>query len=103
MKNLNFLLLLLILLNSCGGFREAGKVLRNEKTITTDEFLVEKKEPLVMPPEFKKIPEPGSLNSKQVDEKNRIKNILTREDIQKNNKKQTNSSDVEQSIIEQIR
>ena len=56
-----------------------------------------------MPPEFKKIPEPGSLTSKQVDEKNRIKNILTREDIQKNNKKQTNSSDVEQSIIEQIR
>ena len=103
MKNLNYLLLLLILLNSCGGFREAGKVLRNEKTITTDEFLVEKKEPLVMPPEFKKIPEPGSLTSKQADEKNRIKNILTREDIQKNNKKQTNSSDVEQSIIEQIR
>ena len=103
MKNLNYLLLLLILLNSCSGFREAGKVLRNEKTITTDEFLVKKKEPLVMPPDFKKIPEPGSLTSKQVDEKNRIKNILTKEDIQKNNKKQTNSSDVEQSIIEQIR
>ena len=103
MKNLNYLLLLLILLNSCGGFREAGKVLRNEKTITTDEFLVKKKEPLVMPPDFKKIPEPGSLTSKQVDEKNRIKKILTKEDIQKNNKKQTNSSDVEQSIIEQIR
>ena len=103
MKNLNYLLLLLILLNSCGGLREAGKVLRNEKTLTTDEFLVEKKEPLVMPPDFKKIPKPGSLTSKQVDEKNRIKNILTKEDIQKNNKKQTSSSGVEQSIIEQIR
>ena len=103
MKNLNYLMLLLIFLNSCGGFREAGKVLRNEKTITNDEFLVKKKEPLVMPPDFKKIPEPGSLTSKQVDEKNRIKKILTKEDIQKNNKKQTNSSDVEQSIIEQIR
>ena len=103
MKNLNYLLLLLILLNSCGGLREAGKVLRNEKNLTTDEFLVEKKEPLVMPPDFKKIPKPGSLTSKQVDEKKRIKNILTKEDIQKNNKKQTNSSDVEQSIIEQIR
>jgi len=103
MKNLNYLLLLLILLNSCGGLREAGKVLRNEKTVTTDEFLVEKKEPLVMPPDFKKIPKPGSLTSKQVDEKKRIKNILTKEDIQKNNKKQTSSSGVEQSIIEQIR
>ena len=103
MKKIIYIHILFLLLTACGGMKEAGKVLRNEKTITTDEFLVEKKEPLVMPPEFKKIPEPGSLTSKQVDEKNRIKNILTREDIQKNNKKQTNSSDVEQSIIEQIR
>ena len=28
---------------SCGSFKEAGNVLRNEKTKTTDEFLVKKK------------------------------------------------------------
>ena len=40
----NFLLTLsLIFILSCGGFSEAGKVLRNEKTKTTDEFLVKKK------------------------------------------------------------
>ena len=36
------LLLLLFLLTSCG-FQEVGKALRNEKTRTTDEFLIEKK------------------------------------------------------------
>ena len=30
---------ILILLNSCGSLGEAGKILRNEKIKTTDEFL----------------------------------------------------------------
>ena len=37
---------------SCGTFEEAGRVLRNEKIKSTDEFLVEKKEPLTTPPEI---------------------------------------------------
>ena len=44
-------------------FKEAGKMLRNEKIITTDEFLVEKKQPLVLPPNYEKIPEPGSIKA----------------------------------------
>ena len=42
MKKFTYLLVILLFLVSCGGFKEAGKVLRNEKQITTDEFLVEK-------------------------------------------------------------
>ena len=42
MKKIYILLISLFTLNSCGGFKEAGKVLRNEKTTTTDEFLVKK-------------------------------------------------------------
>ena len=38
------LILLLFLLASCGSFSEAGKALRNEKSKSTDEFLIEKKE-----------------------------------------------------------
>ena len=40
--NITTYFLFLILLNSCGGFSDVGKVLRNEKTRTTDEFLVKK-------------------------------------------------------------
>ena len=57
--NITTYFLLLILLNSCGGFSDVGKVLRNEKTRTTDEFLV-KKEPLSLPPDFKTLPEPNT-------------------------------------------
>ena len=52
MKNINFLLIILITLVSCGSVEEAGKVLRNEKIKTTDEFLVKKRKPLVLPPDY---------------------------------------------------
>ena len=54
MKKLSFFFLLIILLNSCG-FKEAGQVLRNEKIRTTDEFLVKKREPLVLPPDYENV------------------------------------------------
>ena len=66
MKNINILLIVLTFLVSCGSLKEAGKVLRNEKTNTTDEFLVKKKQPLVLPPEFDKIPEPGSIKNRNI-------------------------------------
>ena len=43
MKKITLVALTLLILNSCGGLKEAGKVLRNEKTKTTDEFFVKKK------------------------------------------------------------
>ena len=43
MKKITLVALTLLILNSCSGFKEAGKVLRNEKTKTTDEFFVKKK------------------------------------------------------------
>ena len=58
---------------SCSGFKEAGKVLRNEKTNTTDEFLVKKKEPLIMPPDLDKIPEPQSIKDKKENDEEKIK------------------------------
>ena len=48
MRRINFLIIVLFFLVSCGGLKEAGKVLRNEKTPTTDEFLVKQKDPLVL-------------------------------------------------------
>ena len=55
----------LLFLLSCTSFQEAGKVLRNEKVNTTDEFLVKKKEPLVMPPDLNEVPEPDTIKSKR--------------------------------------
>ena len=60
-KKINiFLLLLILLLESCGSWDEVKKGLTGAKTSSTDEFLVEKKDPLVKPPNFEDLPVPGS-------------------------------------------
>ena len=76
-KILIFSLLCSLLLNNCSSFSEAGKVLRNEKVRTTDEFLIKKKEPLTQPPDFDTIPEPGSTENKAEKEENIIESILS--------------------------
>tara|TARA_Y200000002_G_C22383821_1_gene538432 strand:- start:281 stop:592 length:312 start_codon:yes stop_codon:yes gene_type:complete len=102
MKNINLLLLTLFFLVSCSGFKEAGKVLRNEKVNSTDEFLVKKREPLILPPDYDKMPEPNSnSNISKSKETNRIKNILKKTD-QESKSKQSSSS-TEKSILNRIK
>ena len=100
MKNINFLLIILITLVSCGSVEEAGKVLRNEKIKTTDEFLVKKRKPLVLPPDYNEIPEPGTKTENKINENEKIKKMLKSTD--KNNIK-NDSSSTEQSILNKIR
>ena len=101
MINFNLLLIVLVLLVSCGGLKEAGQVLRNEKIKTTDEFLVKKKEPLVLPPDYNKIPEPGSISKNKEKKSEKIKKILK---APKNNSRlNKGASSIEDSIIDRIR
>jgi Protein of unknown function (DUF3035). len=71
MKNLKivFLLLFLIHLNNCTSFNEA----MSGKRKTTDEFLVKKKDPLVLPPQFEELPLP---KSKKEEDKKSVEKIL---------------------------
>ena len=85
-------------LHSCAG-SDVKKVLTNEKTRTTDEFLVKKRQPLSLPPDFDKIPEPGSNNEKKGSQENAIDKILNISEENEVNKK---SSTVEQSILNKI-
>jgi hypothetical protein len=102
MKKINNIILALVIitvLSSCGGFSEAGKVLRNEKTTNSDEFLVKKREPLVLPPEYNTLPTPGSENAKKNEDQKKINQILNIPSQQPQSKK---SSSVEESIINRI-
>ncbi len=100
MKNLNLILIISFLTFSCSSLKDAGSILRNEKTKTTDEFLVKKKDPLVLPPNYEKIPEPGSIEQKKDNEEDKIKKILKAPKTKDVSKK---SSSVEQSILNEIR
>ena len=97
-----FLIILVpIFLYSCQGLSDAKKVMENQKVITTDEFLVKKKNPLVLPPDFEKIPEPGTLKQDKKSEKQKLEKILNVEINENNIKDEASSS--EQSILNKIR
>ena len=65
MKKLIYIIASFYLLISCTTIKDAGKVLRNEKKTTTDEFLVKKREPLVLPPNYEQMPIPGNIKDKK--------------------------------------
>ena len=96
MKNISLLILVSIFFGACA---DLGKALRNEKTTTTDEFLVKKKGPLVFPPDYKEIPAPDTIQEKDENQEEKIKKIL-KAPIKE---KKTNTTSIEKSILEKIR
>jgi len=100
MKNILYLFSILFFIFSCSSFNDAKKVLKNEKIRTTDEFLVKKRDPLILPPDFKEIPKPGTLSKKKKNESEKIKEILKATDVDSVNSK---SSTIEDSILRKIK
>ena len=102
MKIKNFLLFTFFLLISCGGLKEAGKVLRNEKTNSTDEFLVKKRDPLILPPDYDVMPEPNSdKTSTNQDNENKFKKILKK--TEEKTPSDDSATSTENSILRSIR
>ena len=95
-----FLILFLFTLLSCQGLKDAGKVLKGEKVKTADEFLVKKKNPLQLPPNFDEVPEPDSINQDDKNDEGNIKKILKVPTQEKINGKKKSS--IEKSILREI-
>ncbi len=100
MKKTSLFIIIYLLLTSCSGMSDAAKVLRNEKIKTTDEFLVKKRKPLELPPDYNELPEPGKKSSSNIRNEEDIKSILKAP--QQNTQKNSNSSSVEESILKRI-
>lgn len=96
-----FLILLVFIITSCGTVTEAGKILRNEKKATNDEFLIQKKDPLVLPPNYEIVPSPDSINKKKTSNDEKIKEILKAP--RSENIKTKKSTSTEESILNKIR
>ena len=103
MKKINktiFYVFFTLFLYSCGAMSDAGKVLRNEKIKTTDEFLVKKRQPLVLPPDYDTLPTPGTIK-KKAGETSNINKILKIPN--QSNTSNSSATSIEQSIINNIR
>ena len=92
----------ILFLNSCASIKNA---VTGKKKPPGDEFLVEKKNPLVLPPEFGELPVPlkeEKIEQEESDEE--IEKLIGKISIEENsNDVSENLSDsLEQSILEQI-
>ena len=103
MKHLKFFILsnLFLFLLSCGTVKEGFS---NQKKNNSDEFLVEKKTPLVMPPNYNELPEPKVNQQEIKEEKNSIKSLLLQEDdILNDNEIDDKDKKLEESLLEKIK
>jgi len=91
------LLILSLLIVSCGAVKEG---FTNQKKNSSDEFLVEKKSPLVMPPDYNELPGPNTDESNK--KNNNIKKLVTNTD-QTQKTKQKVDENFEKSILEKIK
>ena len=96
------LLSFIYILTSCGTLKEGFK---NQKKDSSDEFLVEKKSPLIMPPEYNELPLPNSESNQALSEENSIKKLITNEEKTTNtsNANSSESTGVEESLLEKIK
>ena len=100
MKKFNiclFSVIISIYLSSCGTIKEGFSSKKNDNS---DEFLVEKKSPLLMPPDYNELPIPNSDNVQDNDEIDEIKELISKS--KKTKKKSFNSTDTTASLEDLI-
>jgi hypothetical protein len=100
-------IIIFFLITACSSsWEDIKKGLGGEKRTSTDEFLVRKKEPLVMPPKWKNLPEPGVV-MKSDDEVREVTDIEELIKLGKNKESSTNyeqgNVSLEESILKKIK
>ena len=88
------------MLYSCGTIKEG---FTNQKKNSTDEFLIEKKSPLIMPPSYGELPVPSNEKTNQENQTNNIKSLISKK---KDNEKFQNAEpdeNFEESILKKIK
>ena len=101
------IIIIFFLITACASsWQDVKKGLGGAKRTSTDEFLVRKKEPLVMPPKWKNLPEPGGV-MKSDDEVREATDIEELIKLGKNKESSTNyeqgNGSLEESILKKIK
>jgi|TARA_B110000261_G_C12764025_1_gene229752 hypothetical protein len=99
-----YLFLFILLFAGCQSVKDG---LTGKKKSNSDEFLIEKKNPLVLPPGFEKLPKPRILSEKEkkLEEEIDLETILTKKAIttKPDSVDSKSSKSLEKSILEKIK
>ena len=103
-KNLFFVTLVSLFLFSCTSVQEGLTLKKKENT---EQFLIEKKKPLIMPPDFDDLPQPGNLDleNEKVENNNELDLDSLIQSSTKSNKENINdeiSSEIQKKIDKKL-
>ena len=100
-KTILFIILAINFVYSCSTLKEGFK---SQRKNSTDEFLVEKKQPLVVPPDFDALPVPNQ-NKNNNNNENKIENLIIKEDENDQNlkKNKISNKNTENFILKKIK
>ena len=100
--SLILILVMAVLFSGCSSVKSAFDSGRKN---SSEEFLVEKKTPLSMPPDFDELPVPKADIEKKVDQDKDIELLITKDVANQKNTDQINNSDEEflELILDKIR
>src|SRR5210317_1732467 len=102
-KNIKSLLLIIfssILISSCGSVQKA---LDPQNKNTSEEFLVEKKSPLSIPPSFEELPVPSTEKVSKESQINNIESLITEKSNNEKLETLESDKDFEQLILDKIK
>ncbi len=95
-KKLTFLMMLIFLLTSCSTWEDTKGALTGAKKKSSDEFLVEKKDPLILPPDYERLPNPDTTKT-QAQESSIFENTIGSEEAS------SAKDSIEKSILKTIK
>ena len=91
---------ILLILCSCGAIKEGFS---NQKKNSSDEFLVEKKSPLVVPPSYGELPIPSNEKTNKKNQTNNIESLIIKKKNDEKLKNIESDKNFERSILEKIK
>ena len=104
---IRILISVIILLNltSCQSAKDA---LTLKKKKNSEEFLVEKKSPLVLPPDYGKLPQPKKVKMDDLEEKKEsnnevLKSLIKTDSLNQKTLKNTEPTSLEKTILKKIK
>ena len=90
-----------LLFSSCSSVQKAFDP---ERKNSSDEFLIEKKSPLSMPPDFEKLPLPQNKQTNDQNQSDDMETLITNSQLNNNEKKIGNTDkELEESMIDKIK
>ena len=96
-KKIIYILSIIFFVTSCETMSSVKRGLTGEKRVSTDEFLIKKKDPLIMPPDYENLPTPDE----RIAAKEEISDFEKSLEISIEDNSSTSSS-AESSILKQI-